>query len=799
MMTDIRYAIRQLFKSPGFTAVAILTIALGIGACTAIFSVVNGVLLQPLNYPHPEQIVAVREKQTPKFPEFAVSPADFADFHKQAKTFQYLAAYAGAAMNLTGEGEPQRIIATKATADYFNVYGIQPVLGRTFLPEEDAPGKNNVVVLSNPFWKKIFAGAPNAVNRSIQLNGEPYTVIGVAPPGFGSASKVDAWVPMAFKPEELSNEERGAHYVVVSGRLKPGMTAQQADADLKLIAAQLEKQYPGSNSGWSVFAKPMLEYIVSDIKGVLYTLLAAVGCVLLIACANIANLLLARASARYKELSIRAALGAARSRLIRQMLTESVLLAVIGGAAGVLLAEWALKALVSLAPADLPRTNDIKLDAGVLIFAFGLSLITGLVFGAAPAWLAARANVNDALKQASRGSTEGGRTRLRGALVIAEVAVSVVLLTSAGLLIRSFSQLQHVDPGFNPSNAAVVRLTLPQKKYAEKSQQIAFSDAVLARVRALPGVESAGVATVVPMIGDMVLSFNIDGRPAPPPGQEPSTNFYTVTPDFFHAMGIRLVRGRLFTEQDNAQAPGVTIINETFARQHFPNEDPIGKRVNINRDKGQWAEIVGIVRDVVQYGLDKTIPSQAYEPFAQRPDRGVNIVVRTSGSSAALMSSLRPAVYAVDKDQPVASIQPLEEILSESVASQRFGMLLLSIFSGVALVIAAVGIYGVMAYTVVQRTGELGIRMALGAQRGDVLRLVLLHGGRLIGAGILLGLVATFATSRAMRAILFQTSVFDPATISGITVLLAMVAFVACLIPAVRATRVSPIESLRTE
>jgi putative ABC transport system permease protein len=797
-MHDLRYALRQLIASPGFTAVAILTLALGIGACTAIFSVVNGVLLRPLDYPQPDRIVVVRETNLPQFPEFSVAPPNFLDWQKQTKSYSYLAAYGGDQVNLTGEGEPQRLIGVKATSDYFKVYGLQPVLGRTFFPEEDAPGKNHVVVLSNPFWQRVFGGDGKVIGRPLQLNGDTYTVIGVAPPGFGQAGKVDLWTPMAFSPEERSNEYRGAHYISVVGRLKPGVTVAQANAELKLLASQLARQYPDSNKGWSVFVMSMLDYSVRDVRVVLYVLLGAVGCVLLIACANIANLLLARATARHRELSIRAALGASRFRLVRQLLTESVLLALCGGAAGLLVARWGLDVLLALAPENLPRTSGIHLDVGVLVFALLLSVVTGIVFGVAPAWLAAHTDVNESLKQGSRGSTDA-RGRLRGALVVIEVAFALVLLGGAGLLARSFLRLTHVDPGFNPKDATVLRLTLPEKKYEKNEQQVAFADALLERLGALPGVQSAGITHTVPLLGDWVLTFEIAGRPKLAPSDLPNTNYYAVTPGYFHAMGIPLMRGRLFTPQDNAKAPRVAIVNETMARQFFPNEDPIGKQINVQNGPDTFRQIVGIVGDIKQYGVDKETTAQTYEPFAQHPFNTLNVILRTTGPPAALSGALRPAVYSVDKDQPVGTIQPLTEILAESIAKQRFAMTLLIVFSIVALVIASVGIYGVMSYNVVQRRGEIGIRMALGAQTRDVLNLILGSGGKLVGIGLLVGLVATFLATRAMGSILFQTSASDPLTLGAITLLLAAVALVACLLPAQRATRVNPIEALRDE
>jgi putative ABC transport system permease protein len=798
MFSDLRYAFRQLTKNPGFAAVAILTLALGIGACTAIFSVVNSVLLRPLDYPHSEQIVVIRETNLPQFPEFAASPPNYLDWAKQTKSWQYLAAYSGAQINLTGEGEPQRLVGVKATAHYFDVYGIRPAFGRWFLPEEDVNGKNHVAVLSYPCWQRVFGGDANAIGRLIQLDGDTYTVIGIAPSHFGQASKVDAWLPMGFKPDELNADARGGHYLNVIGRLRPGVTLDQAKAELDVLAAQLARQYPDSNKGWGVTMARILDFSVRDVRTVLYTLLGAVGCVLLIACANIANLLLARATARHREISIRTALGASRLRLVRQLLTESILLALTGGAMGVILARWGLDLLLALAPSTLPRTNDIQLDLPVLIFTILLSIFTGVIFGIAPALLAAHTDVQEGLKQGARGSTDA-RGRLRGALVITEVAFALVLLGGAGLLARSFMRLTNVDPGFVPEHATVLRLALPEKKYEKPEQQLAFANSLLARLRVLPGVKVAGLTHSLPLISDWVLGFKIEGRPEIPPSDLPSTNYYSVTPDYFRAMGIRLIRGRLFDAHDDSRGPRVAVINETLARQFFPNEDPLGKRILVTNGPDVWRQIVGIVADIKQYGVDKETTSQTYEPYAQYPFRSLNIVLRTEGSSTLLAGMLRPAVYAIDKDQPVGAIQPLEEILGATLAKQRFGMVLLIVFSGVALVIAAVGIYGVMAYSVVQRTGEFGIRMALGAQRSDVLRLVLSHAGKLVGLGLLIGLGATILASRVMDSMLFQTSAHDPLTFSLTILLLGAVALAACLLPARRATRVNPIEALRTE
>ncbi|HTX65494.1 MAG TPA: ABC transporter permease [Opitutaceae bacterium] len=799
MLADLRYALRQLLKAPAFTSVAVVTLALGIGACAAIFSVVDAVLLRPLAYPDAGRLAVIKEGQPPTLPEFAVSPPDFLDWERQATAFASMAAITSSPLNLTGEGEPQRLIGLRATGHYFEVFGVQPVLGRAFGPAEDAPGKNQVVVLSYACWQRVFGGAAGVVGRSLPLNGSPYTVIGIAPAGFGQANHVDAWVPMAFSASDTGNDSRDDHYIQVAGRLRPGATFAQADAEMRVIAARLAQQYPATNKGWIAFVVPMLDNYVRNVRAVLWLLSGAVACVLLIACANIANLLLARAGARQREMSIRTALGASRGRLMRQLLTESVLLGLAGGAAGVLLARWGLDALLALAP-NLPRVAEVHLDGSVLAFAVALSIGTGLVFGFAPAWFAGRVGVNEALKQGGRGTTDAStRAWVRSGLVVIEVAAAVVLLAGAGLLARSFAALTHVDPGFTPDNAVVLRLTLPQKKYDTPERLRAFTDALLARLQTLPGVESAGLTQSMPLLSDWVAGFTIDGRPAVDPQDMPNTNYYAVTPGYFHAMGLRLVRGRLFAASDDARAPRVALINETLARQQFPHEDPLGKRINLTVGPDAWREIVGVVADVTQYGVDQVTPCQAYEPFDQLPRNMLNVVVRTRGPVAPVLGALRPAVYAVDKDQPVGSITPLGSILADSLVRQRFGATLLTVFSLAALVIAGVGIYGVMACVVTQRTAEFGIRLALGAQPRDVLRMVLGQGARLVGLGLFLGAAGTFLTARAIRALLYHTGAHDPWALGAATLLLAGAAAVACWLPARRATKVDPIIAMRSE
>lgn len=799
MFSDIRFALRQLTKSRGFTVVSVLTLALGIGACTAIFSVVNGVLLRPLDYPQPERLMIVRETNLPQFPEFSVSPPNFIDWRKQAKSFDSIAATRGQSYNLTGNDEPIRVAGARVSTDFFRVYGVKPQLGRDFLPTEDSVEPAKVVLLSHGFWQRQFGGTPDIVGRTLQLNDVPHTVIGVMPAGFQRSSTTELWAPLGLSSDELTNDNRGAHYLGVVARLKPGVTAAQAQSEMNVMAAQFGEQYPDSNKGWGVKVISLADYGVRNVRSVLYTLLGAVGCVLLIACANVANLLLARATTRLREISIRSALGASRGRIIRQLLTESLVLFLLGGLLGLLVAKWGLDALLALAPTELPRANEIKLDAGALTFTLSLSLLTGLIFGLIPAWQATRLNLTEAMKEGARGATDAGRSWLRNSLVVGEVALALLLLAGAGLLGRSFLKLSAVNPGFEPTHAITLSLALPKGKYSKPEQQVAFAQQLIANLRSLPGVQAVGATHTLPLVNDWVLGFTIEGRPPLAPSDLPNTNFFAITPDYPKAMGIRLLRGRLFTEQDNDKAPHVALINETMARQYFPNEEPLGKRISVTNGPDTWREIVGIVNDITQYGVDHPPMPQSYEPLAQKSFPNLTMVIRTAGDPKSISSLLRAQVFAVDKNQPVTSIKPLEEIVAGMIAQEKFAMILLTVFSLVALVIAAVGIYGVMAYTVTQRTGEIGIRMALGASQGSVLQLILRSGMKIISIGLALGLGATLALAHVMQSLLYGTSSRDPLTLSAIALILASVAFVACLIPALRATRVDPLVALRNE
>lgn len=803
LLKDVRYGVRMLVRNPGFTVVSVIALALGIGANAAIFSVVNGVLLRPLPFKDPDRLMMIRETKLPQFPEFSVAPGNFLDWKKQNTVFERLVAFRGSSLNLIGTGDPERLRGLNVTEGFFAMLGAQPQLGRDFLLEEDQPGHNNVVILSHGLWQRRFGGDFKILNQVITLNGQSYTVIGVMPATFRFGSgenELDLWTPMAFTEQEAQNH--GGHSLAAIGQLKPGVTLDQARTEMSTIAGRLAAQYP-VDTGWNVKIMPLLEFSVRSIKPALLVLLVAVAFVLLIACANVANLLLARAAGRQKEIATRTALGAGRWRIVRQLLTESVLLSLVGGVVGLLLAKWGMDLLLTLAPQDLPRMSNVSLDGRALAFTATITLLTGVIFGLVPALQASKPNLNETMKDAGRGSTEGGRRRLiRSTLVVLEVASALVLLVGAGLMIKSFWRLQKVDPGFNADNALTVSLALPKRKYPEENQQVAFFQQLIERAGALPGVQAAGAGHVIPLSGnDFVLAFEIDGRPPLPPDATQSTNYYSVSADYFKAMGIPLRRGRLFTERDTKDSPRVALINETMAKKMFPDEDPIGKRITFdNRQKNpEWFEIVGIVGDVKQYGLDQVTTMQTYEPYTQQTFPYMTLVVRTAGDPINLSAAIRSEVMKLDKEQPATNIKTLNEFFSTSIAQQRFSVVLLGVFAAVALVLAAVGIYGVLSYAVTQRTHEIGIRMALGAGRRDVLRLVVGQGMLLTVIGVAGGLVAAFALTRLMASLLFGVTATDAMTFASVASVLLAVALLACYIPARRATKVDPLVALRYE
>jgi putative ABC transport system permease protein len=797
MVSDLKFSLRQLTKSPGFTAIAVFTLALGIGACTAMFSVVNSVLLRPIAYPESERLVIIRESFPPQYPVFSVAPANFRDWEQQNTVFEAMYAQRNSTYALTGRGEPARVLALRVTGRYFDVIRTPAMLGRVFGPADDRPEAGKVVVLSYAFWQKQLGGRTDVLQERLQLNGDTFTIIGVMPASFQRGYPFEIITPMAF--EEREWQDRGAHYIYVGARMKPTVTIEQVRAEMSAIAARLADQYV-DNKGWGTVVDTLLDNNTAAIRPTLYTLLAAVAVLLSIACANVANLLLARATVRQRELSIRAALGASQWRIIRQLFTENLLLALCGGLLGILVGKWGLDAMLALAPRDLPRAAEISLDGRVLVVTLGMTLLTGMGFGVVPALQAMRIDLVEALKEGARGTSDSGhRHLLRHGLVVTEIALAVMLLASAGLLIRSFVRLNAFNPGFNPQGALLASVSLPPAKYPTTAAQATFVDQVLQRYRALPGVTAAGAAQVFPMGGnDYMLSLEIEGRDVPEP-ELPATNYYSVTPDYFEAAGIPLLRGRLFNAQDRADSPPVAIISQSLADKLFPGVDPLGQRIHPTQGTRNWREIVGVVGEVRQYGVDRETAPQSYVPFAQAPFTSMTFVVRADAPAADLPPRLRQEIYAVDPNQPVGRLEPVQNLLTTSMARQRFAATLLAVFSGLALVLAVVGIYGVMAYAVAQRTGEFGIRLALGAQPRDILRLVLTHGGRLIGAGLAVGLLAALAVGQFIQAMLYQTPPRDPLVFGAIALLLAGAALFACLIPALRATRVDPMVALRSE
>ncbi len=784
---DLRYGFRMLVQNPGFTAVAVLTLGLGIGANTAIFSVVNAVLLKPLSYANAERLTMAWENNLAKgWSSFAVSPANFLDWQKQNHVFDPLVAFLNSGFVLTGQGEPEMLSGMQTTDGFFRLTGVEPALGRAFRGEEFEAGKNRVVILSHALWQRRFEGSPEVLDKAVTFSGESYTVLGVMPKGYRIPQGADLLAPLTLTPDMLSH--RGSHYLVAMGRLKPGVTLQQAQSEMSGIATALAKQYPNTNTGWNANLVPLYEEIVGEVRPALLALFAAVGFVLLIACGNVTNLLLARGASRQKEIALRAALGAGRIRIIRQLLTESMLLALAGGAIALVVGQWGVELLRALQPANLPRMQELGISSSVLLFTFALSLVTGLVFGSAPALLISRSSLSETLKEGGRGSGSGGRHRLKGALVIAQVALSLVLLVGAGLQIRSFLHLMEVDPGFDSTNVLTMGVSLPDTKYTDAERQTAFIQQALENLKALPGVKSAAAVSTVPLgDSDLIYSLVVEGRTVPK-GQEPSANWYSVSPDYFQTLRIALVRGRVFTEHDDSTAKRVAVINESLARRIFPGEDPIGRQIRMGINSQAVREIVGIVKDVKHYALESRFTMQMYEPYRQQTRDSMVFLLRTDTDPASLTSAARRAIFSLDKEQPVSEARTLEELVSASASQRRFNTLLIGFFAVVALVLAAVGIYGVVAYSVAQRTHEIGVRMALGAQKRDVFSLVLRQGMVLVVTGVILGLAGAMALTRLISQLLFNVSALDAATFLSTPLLLAAVALLACYLPARRAS-----------
>ncbi|MFL6591035.1 MAG: ABC transporter permease [Chthoniobacterales bacterium] len=819
MLNDIRYGLRQLIKHPAFTIIAILTLALGIGANTAIFSVVNAVLLKPLPFPEPDQLIAVGMTDTRQKGETnlgSLSYPDFFDFRDQNRTLASSAVYRDRSFALTSEEGATSLHGVKASAEFFNVLGIKPTMGRGFVRDDEQGGGGAggfKVIISDEFWKKHFGAAQDVIGRTLTLDRRPHTVIGVMPAGFQfpiQNDTTDFYVSIAedaATPDGSipTTKQRGNHQLEAVARLKPGVSIAQAQSDLSTIAESLAKQYPDSNTHFGVLAKPLRDEMIGDVRTALYILFGAVVCVLLIANANVANLLLARASARGKEIALRAAMGASRLRIIRQLLTESVLLAGVGGLFGLLLAQWGTEALITTVPQNIPRISNIQLDAPVLVFTLLVSLITGVVFGLVPAWQASHVDLNSSLKSGSRtGSAGEGKGRVRNALIMAEVALALVLLISAGLLIQSFARLGRVQPGLRTERLLTARIGLPEVTYPKNENTIAFFDQFMPRIRAIPGVESASAILPLPLSGsNMVTSFDSEDNPLPE-GQRPGAPVRIITTDYFKTTGIPVRQGRVFDERDRYESGPVVIVNERFVQKFFPGKNVIGKRIQPGfsaDDTGEkWREIVGVVGNVKHLSLRNEDSPEMYLPNTQIPIQTMSLVIRTKVSDPnGITNSVRKELAAMDAAIPLTSVRVFDEYISRSLARPRFNTLLLSIFAGVALVLTAIGIYGVLAYSVAQRTSEIGIRIALGAGKSSIFRLIVGQAMMLVGISVGLGLAGAFAATRLLNSLLFGVRPSDPGTFAGIVLLVSVVAFIAAWLPARRATRVDPIVALRAE
>ena len=804
LLRDLRLSLRGLARTPGFTAVVLLTLALGIGANAAIFSVVDGVLLRPLPYPEPDRIVDLRHQE----PYGNVSEPEFRDYRRDMKSLDRLAAYTGYDANLAGDQEPVRITGARVSDGFFQVLGVAPLLGRTYAPDEEKPaqGPSPVIVLSETLWRTRFGADPKILTREVRLNGIPRRVIGVMPARFGfPEAGTGVWLPLRLNYDSLWT--RNNHYLLLVGRLRPGATAAQANAEANLLTHRWVRDFPETyfpDKPFVAEVKPLMEQVLNNSRPYLVTLLAAVGFVLLIACANVANLLLIRGEARRRELGIRTALGATGRRLVAQQLTESGLLALAGGGLGLLVAWGGVRGLLRLAPATLPRLEHVHLDGAVLLFTLAVSLGTGLLFGLIPAARASRGGAVDALREGARSSSSRGGSRMRRLLVMGEVALAVVMLSGAGLLVKSLQSLQRIDIGFDAGRVLTARINLPPLDYQTDAKAIAMVQRVEERVRALPGVVSAGTMGWTPVVnGGGTWSIVIDGHVVKEISEAPSADPQQVTAGYFKTLGVGIVRGRAFSEQDREDAPPVAVINEAMAKLLWPGLDPVGHTLRMFNPRSPWVTIVGVARDIRSRGVEKTVPPTMYFPYAQAgksayfTPRDVTLAVKTTGDPEALGPAVTRLVHELDRGAPVSEVRSMEAVMGTALASRRFTTVLLGWFAGLALLLAGVGIYGVIAYGVAQRTYEIGLRQALGADRGSVLALIMTEGLRLTGVGLAVGLMASLATGRLIRSLLVNVKAADPTTLLLVAALLAMVAALASWIPARRAMAVSPTEALR--
>ncbi len=803
LLKDIRYGIRVLMKRPTFTVVAALTLALGVGANAAIFSVVDAVILKPLPFEAPDRLFVVWEKP-PTHPRNSVAAANFLDWKDRNEVFEQMAARSARSFNLSEIDQPEKMPGLMVSPNYFDLLGVKPAIGRTFRSDEDQQGRHQVVVITNRLWQKRFGADRNLVGNTITLDGEKYTVIGILQPNSNfDRDRVQVYAPLVFSPGGIN---RSSHFLTVLARLKPGVTVEQAQSNMDAITAAIAEQAPQTNKGWGARLDPLRDQIISpELQKTVLMLFVAVCFVLLTACANLGNLTLARAATRHKEISIRSALGASRLQLIRQLMTESLLLSLLGGIIGILLGLWLVDIFTALMPPGIiPAEAQITIDHRVLLFAMAVTILTGVIFGLAPAWQASKTDLNSALKEGSRDSSiPVSRRRLSRLLIVSEIALALVLLIGSGLLIRSLLQLQKVELGFRPENVLTMHVSLPQTKYKTNEQVYSFYSQMLERIEAVPGVEHAGLVTDLPIVGwSYGIQFSVEGRPQADTSNRTFAHQQRITPDYFAALGIPLLKGRKFTERDNSAAPPVVIINETFARRYFSDEDPVGKRLAVDTNPSVSCEIVGIAGNVKVYGLGDKAPEEnleIYAPFAMNPSADSFIALRATGPSVQLAGIVQREIQSLDKDQPVTQVRGMEEIISGTLSDERFNTMLIALLAAVAVALSAVGIYGIISFTVTQHTREIGIRMALGAQKRDIFKMILGYGLRLTVWGVAIGLVGAFALTRLMSSMLYGVSATDSITFAIVTLLLIAIALLACYLPARRATRVDPMVALRYE